>query len=105
MQLGAQCSDQFPKTELSKYISGTTDPKSPSGALTAKKTSLEGSGKIGVFSDVAPALQYSTCSTVYTEYMTYCTHAQYKALQLLKADIAIGVLMNKYGLCIWELQY
>ena len=62
MQLGAQCSDQFAKTELSKYISGTTDPKSPSGALTAKKTSLESSAKIGVFSDVAPALQYSTCS-------------------------------------------
>ena len=46
-------------------------------------------------------LPYSTVHAVYiTEYMTYCTHAQYKALQLLKADIAIGVLMNKYGLCI-----
>ena len=51
-------------------------------------------------------LPYSTVHAVYiTEYMTYCTHAQYKALQLLKADIVIGVLMNKYGLCIWELQY
>ena len=47
-------------------------------------------------------LPYSTVHAVYTEYMTYCTHAQYKALQLLKADIVIGVLMNKYGLCILD---